>query len=123
MRADGSARRQLTALQTASYSPAWSPDSTRIAFATDNRISQFDIYWVTVEDGKTTRVTASPDDSFEPAWSPDGTSIAFSENGAIHRATVDAEGGSSVEEVTDPDDNDSSPAWNPVPPAREDEEG
>jgi Tol biopolymer transport system component len=115
MRPDGTGRRQLTELQAASYSPAWSPDSTRIAFSTNNRISQYDIYWVTVANRRTTRVTVSPEDSFEPAWSPDGNSIAFSENGAIHLASVVAEGASRVEEITDPDDNDSSPAWNPVP--------
>ena len=122
MRPDGTGRRQLTQLQSASYSPAWSPDSTRIAFATNNRISQYDIYWVTVANGRTTRVTVSPEDSFEPAWSTDGNSIAFSENGAIHLASVDAEGASRVEEITNPADNDSSPAWNPAPPPAEGEE-
>ncbi len=122
MRPDGTGRRQLTQLQSASYSPAWSPNSTRIAFATNNRISQYDIYWVTVANGRTTRVTVSEEDSFEPAWSTDGNSIAFSENGAIHLASVVAEGASQVEEITDPADNDSSPAWNPAPPPADDEE-
>jgi Tol biopolymer transport system component len=122
MRPDGTGRRQLTELQSASYSPAWSPDSTRIAFATNNRISQYDIYWVTVATGRTTRVTVSEEDSFEPAWSTDGNSIAFSENGAIHLASVVGEGASQVEEITDPADNDSSPAWNPAPQPADDEE-
>ena len=121
MRPDGTDRRQLTELQSASYSPAWSPDSTRIAFATNNRISQYDIYWVTVATGRTTRVTVSEQDSFEPAWSTDGNSIAFSENGAIHLASVVTEGASQVEEITDPADNDSSPAWNPAPPGDDEE--
>jgi TolB protein len=116
MRPDGAGGRQLTELQTASYSPTWSPDSTRIAFSTNNRISQYDIYWVTVANGRSTRVTVSQEDSFEPAWSTDGDSIAFSENGAIHLASVAADGASRVEEITDPADNDSSPAWNPAPP-------
>jgi Tol biopolymer transport system component len=122
MRPDGTGRRQLTRLQSASYTPAWSPDGTRIAFATNNRISQYDIYWVTVATGRTTRVTVSDEDSFEPAWSTDGSSIAFSENGAIHLASVVAEGASRVEEITDPADNDSSPAWNPAPPSGEEDE-
>lgn len=121
MEPDGKGRRQLTVLESASYSPAWSPDSTRIAFATNNRISKYDIYWVTIETGKTARVTATPEDSFEPAWSPDGNSIAFSENGAIYISSVVAQGGSGVEEITDQADNDSSPAWNPVPPAADEE--
>ncbi len=122
MRPDGTGRQQLTELQSASYSPAWSPDSTRIAFSTDNRISQYDIYWVTVANRKTTRVTVSQEDSFEPAWSSDGSAIAFSENGAIQLASVVAGGASRVEEITDPADNDSSPAWNPAPPPAEGEQ-
>ncbi len=122
MHPDGTGRRQLTQLQSASYSPAWSPDSARIAFSTNNRISQYDIYWVTVANGKTTRVTVSEEDSFEPAWSPDGNSIAFSENGAIQLASVATEGASSVQEITDPADNDSSPAWNPAPPPGDEDE-
>jgi len=122
MRPDGTGQRQLTELQSASYAPAWSPDSTRIAFSTNNRISQYDIYWVTVANGTTTRVTVSDEDSFEPAWSTDGNSIAFSENGAIHLASVVAEGASRVEAITDPADNDSSPVWNPVPPPADEED-
>ena len=114
MRPDGTDRGPLTALEANSYSPTWSPDGTRVAFATDNQTQKFDIYWVNVETGKTTRVTATPEDSLEPAWSPDGNSIAFSEEGAIHIAEVVAEGGAGSEKITDPDDNDSSPAWYPV---------
>jgi Tol biopolymer transport system component len=122
LRPDGSDRRQLTALETAIYSPAWSPDSTRIAFSTDNRITQFDIYVVTVAAGKTGRITATPDDSFEPAWSPDGKTIAFSEGGAIYAIAAGNGAAAGAAKITDPDNNDSSPAWNPVPPAPTEEE-
>jgi TolB protein len=117
---DGSGRRQLTQLETVSYSPAWSPDGTRVAFSTDNRVTQFDIYSVTIADGETTRITATPDDSYEPAWSPDGATITFAEGGAIYSVAVEGSADGATR-LTDPDNNDSSPAWNPVPALPEEE--
>jgi TolB protein len=114
VRPDGSGRRQLTALDAVSYSPTWSPDGMHVAFSTDNRITQFDIYVVTVADGETTRLTATPDDSFEPAWSPDGATIVFAEGGALYEIAMGDGSTDSADRITDSEGNDSSPAWNPV---------
>ena len=70
---------------------------------------RFDIYTIGV-DGKDVRLMTSRDDSFEPAWSPDGKTIAFSEGGAI--VAIDVANGEE-RSLTDPDNNDSSPAWAP----------
>jgi Tol biopolymer transport system component len=113
VRPDGSGRRQLTSFARSVYNPAWSPDSTRIAFAGGLERATLDIYTVGVGGKGLSRRTQSTEDAFEPSWSPDGKTIAFARNGAIQ--TIDAEG--SVEEITDPDDNDTSPVWNPKPPA------
>lgn len=110
---DGSDRHQITSFASAVYDPAWSPDSKRIAFAGNLDGEIFDIYSVGVTGKGLRRHTQSPDDAFEPSWSPDGQKIAFARGGAI--ATIDLEG--NVEEITDPASNDSSPAWNPKPPA------
>ena len=48
---------------------------------------------------------------FEPSWSPDGSKIAFSEGGSIFTVEL---GGGGVEKLTDTENNDSSPTWNPV---------
>ncbi|MGZ8612317.1 MAG: hypothetical protein ACXWX0_08610, partial [Actinomycetota bacterium] len=56
-------------------------------------------------------------DSFEPSWSPDGTTIAFSTAGAISLLDVVTD---EERVLTDPENNDSSPAWVPRP---EDEDG
>jgi TolB protein len=108
VRPDGSQRRQLTKLRGAAQAPAWSPDGRRIAFSAnvDNR---FDIYTVGV-DGTSVRLVTSGEDSIEPAWSPDGETIAFSEAGAI--VAIDVATGEE-RTLTDPENNDSSPAWKP----------
>lgn len=112
VRPDGSDRHQLTSFGRAVYNPAWSPDSRRIAFAADLEAQVFNIYSVGLDGKVPTRLTQSAQDAFEPAWSPDGVTIAFSREGAI--VTVDPDG--NTQEITDPDQNDSSPAWNPQAP-------
>jgi Tol biopolymer transport system component len=112
MRPDGSERHVLLPQTGRSTGPAWSPDSTRIAFSSNEEGGRlFEIYTVGV-DGKGLRtVVPTTADNFEPSWSPDGSKIAYQEDGAIY--TVELSGGE-VEKLTDQDDNDSSPVWNPV---------
>jgi len=109
VRSDGSRPRPLTKLGGVAQAPAWSPDGRRIVFSANAGDSRFDIYTVGV-DGKDLKLVTSSEDAFEPAWSPDGTTIAFSAGGAI--STIDVESGEQ-RVLTDPDNNDSSPAWKP----------
>lgn len=109
VRPDGSQQRRLTKLGGVSQAPAWSPDGRRLVFSANVGHSRFDIYTVGA-DGKDVRLVTSRDDSFEPSWSPNGKTIAFSEGGAIF--AIDVETGEE-EMLTDPDNNDSSPAWKP----------
>ena len=79
--ASGAATR-LTDGPTGDDDPAWSPDGTRIAFAT--RLNRdYDIYFrsdivvIDVASGKRTRITGGPEPIFfVPAWLPDGKTIA-----------------------------------------------
>jgi Tol biopolymer transport system component len=107
---DGTGARAVTHFGQTIYGPSWSPDSKRIAFAGDLDGTIYDIYSVDLRGKSTRRFTQSRSDAFEPAWSPDGRTIAFSRDGAIE--LIDPEG--NITRLTDPDDNDSSPAWNPV---------
>src|SRR5439155_4576852 len=68
--------RQLTASKKSSSSPAWSPDGSKLAFASD-RTDKRQIYVINPLGGEAETVTTSEEgvDSF--AWSPDGKSIAF----------------------------------------------
>lgn len=113
MRPNGSARRAVTAGGAKAYAPAWSPNSARIVFSSNQDGDVFELYTVGI-DGKGLRsVTPTAGDMFEPSWSPDGSRIAFSEDGSIF--TVEP-GGGDVEKLTDNENNDSSPVWNPSPP-------
>jgi Tol biopolymer transport system component len=109
---DGADPRRVTSLGAITISPTWSPDATRLAFASDVNARLYDIYVHTLGRKGVRRLTREGPDTFEPAWSPDGSRIAYSQDGAIW--TVDL--GGEVGELTDRDDNDASPAWNPVPP-------
>jgi Tol biopolymer transport system component len=118
VRPDGSEPHPITRYGQTIYGPTWSPDSKSIAFAGDLDGTIYDIYSVDIQGESRKRYTQSQSDAFEPAWSPDGQTIAFSRDGAIE--LVDPDG--SITTLTDPVDNDSSPAWNPVTPDEEDDD-
>ena len=110
-RPDGSGRRNVTNLGAKSYAPAWAPDSKRLAFSAAHESVRYDIYTIRLDGKELRRPVRSPTDAFEPAWSPDGSEIAFSRDGAIVVTTL-----AGVErQLTDPQDNDSNPTWNPLP--------
>ena len=69
--------------------PAWSPDGTQIAFASD-RAGNMDIWVHDLQTGRDRRLTSLPEPEMAPAWSPDGTKIAFIGGGLF---VVPAEGG------------------------------
>ena len=56
--------------------PTWSPDGTRIAFASDEG-GNLDIYVMNADGSERNNLTNSPDEDTEPTWSPDGSRIAF----------------------------------------------
>jgi Tol biopolymer transport system component len=93
MNADGSAQRRLTRNETQDFSPAWSPDGTKIAFTrrcwhTNDKYDADTEVFVMNADGSgqrnLTRRARWSDES--PAWSPDGTKIAFVSSRGRRRA-------------------------------------
>jgi eukaryotic-like serine/threonine-protein kinase len=54
----------------------WSPDGTRIAYASD-RSGNFDIWSHPIGGGEPVQLTTSPAPDTQPSWSPDGRSIVF----------------------------------------------
>ena len=72
MRADGTAKRQLTVHPGNGFdlAPSWSPDGQRIAFQRGG------ISIVTIATGQVTTLDL-PGVQIQPAWSPDGRHIAF----------------------------------------------
>ena len=76
MDADGSNPTQLTDKDCASRSPSWSPDGTRIAFASTLDAGEH-IYALNVGNGQIDPVTSGPNWQGQPTWSPDGKLIAY----------------------------------------------
>ncbi|HXW03886.1 MAG TPA: S9 family peptidase [Vicinamibacterales bacterium] len=90
--ADGSApARRLTSNRGAENGPAWSPDSTRLAFAArrdDDEVAQ--IYVLDVaRGGEAQRVTNAPTAASAPRWSPDGRRLLF--QASMWRGATDEE--------------------------------
>jgi dipeptidyl aminopeptidase/acylaminoacyl peptidase len=77
-RADGSGEpRRLTAGTKRDASPRWSPDGTRIAFASNRDGDTAQLYVIPVDGGEAIKLTSFKESPSEAAWSPDGTRIAF----------------------------------------------
>jgi TolB protein len=95
MNADGSGAAPLTRLTAlhnlTTASPVWSPDSSRIAFASSRALDGSDAgssmlnIWVINADGSGERplTTLSAASSSQPAWSSGGSRILFSSTRAL----------------------------------------
>jgi serine/threonine protein kinase/sugar lactone lactonase YvrE len=75
---DGSHAQQLTSLGVFCGGPHWSPDGERIAFGILEE--QWDIYIISANGGKPTRLTSDPASHIWSSWSRDGRWIYFSSN-------------------------------------------
>ena len=101
MNADGSDRKQLTEFEADAFDPAWSPDSSKIAFSSRPDLNR-DIYVMNADGSGVRQVTNDEYDDDHPTWSPDGSKIAFSswrdEKAGIFVIDVD---GSNLTRITD----------------------
>ncbi|WP_249374751.1 amidohydrolase family protein [Streptomyces sp. I05A-00742] len=103
LRPDGSGLRQLTDGPWDDRGPSWSPDGTRIAFASERggdpvTGSPYRVWTVDVRTGALTRVTGLPGqdgplqdgawEDFDPVWSPDGKRLLFVRGQATKDALV-----------------------------------
>ncbi|GAA0585479.1 amidohydrolase family protein [Streptomyces crystallinus] len=92
MRPDGSELRKRTEGPWDDRGPAWSPDGTRIAFASERAGdpvagSPYRVHVLDLRTGRLTRLTGltgqdgplqdGPWEDFDPTWSPDGASVLF----------------------------------------------
>lgn len=108
MDADGANVQQLTDNDVEDTWPAWSPDGSQIAFA-----SEYEIY-VMNADGSN-QVSLTPGETgYAPAWSPTGDKIAFTSDrgtGVDDIYTMNADGGNPVNLTASLDSLDQLPAW------------
>jgi Tol biopolymer transport system component len=98
MRESGTGVRNLTeASASGEFDPAWSPDGTKIAFASD-RDGNPEIYVMNADGSDATRLTNDPGHDWNPAWAPDGSRIAFESDrdGAVAVYTMELDGSNPV---------------------------
>lgn len=72
----GTAVTQLTSDPSSDLHPEFSPDRTRMAFAS-NRSGNWDIWIVGIDGQQPIQVTQGPADEVHPSWSPDGKRVVF----------------------------------------------
>ena len=101
------------------YSPTWSPDATRIAFASIDESGYSDLYVYHIEEQQLQRLTHDSYDDRDPSWSPDGTRIAFisdrtpfGKEGSYNVFTYGVSDGR-IQYVTHGKRVDFAPSWSP----------
>ena len=73
--------------------PDWSPDGTKIAFASNRDGGPFQIHVMDADGKNVSRLTDGPGEKVHPDWSPDGGKIAFSVKDWVdHIDLMDADG-------------------------------
>ena len=74
--ATGGAATALTVGDDYNTRPVWSPDGSRIAFASD-RNGNFDVFVMPAEGGEAKRLTTHSADEFPTSFTPDGKAVLF----------------------------------------------
>ena len=117
MNPDGTGVSRLTAATALDEQPAWSPDGSRIAFASarnSTKTNVLDIYVMDANGQNVTQLTTAAGDDTAPSWSPDGRKIAFqsTRDGNLEIYTMNADGTGQTR-LTTSAGIDSEPAWSP----------
>lgn len=113
IRLDGTGFTLLTNDPRMDVDPAWSPDRSRIAFASD-RDGNFEIYSMHANGTNLVRLTNNIATDRNPDWSPDGSHIVFESDrpGNQEIYVMNADGSNQVR-LTESPSADIHPVWSP----------
>ena len=117
MNADGSGAVPLTSSAGGNRYPKWSPDGSRIVFAS-TRDGNFEVYVMNADGSGQTRLTTSATPDYDPAFSPDGTLLAWSaaDGGGDNQIfTMSSTGGPATQLTFG--EGAFQPDWQPLAPA------
>jgi len=114
MNADGTAQTRLTNNSVYDGMPYFSPDGTRIVFAS-TRDGNYEIYTMNIDGTNVNRLTNNSALDLTPKWSPDGAKIVFGSHrdGNSNLYVIDADGNNLQALTTNPG-NDGGPDWSPT---------
>jgi TolB protein len=107
--------RNLTNGRGSNYLPVFSPDGTRIAFASNREGNNMEIYVMDADGTNVRRLTNHPAADVTPTWSPTGAQIAFtSDRGGQPQIYVMNADGSGLRRLTSESNADRA-TWAPAP--------
>jgi len=109
---DGSNQTNLSNNAASDVNPAWSPDGTKIAFAS-NRNGSYDIFTMEQDGSNVIQLTFVAADEMYPTWAPDGTQIAFSRRNNTFDLYVMDSDGSGVHPIIASPKHDIQASWSP----------
>jgi TolB protein len=98
IRADGTGRRRLTTEPSVEAQPSFSPDGTKLAFASDRVGGVMQIFLMDLQTGLATAVTRRTEGAHDPAFTADGSRIGYRSGVSVFTATL---GGADERQVTD----------------------
>jgi len=105
--------RNLTNSPAIDRSGKWSPDGSRIVFASD-RNGSFDLYTMAPDGSDIQQITDALSNEANPEWSPDGRHVVYeSDASGVHQLFVLDLGTGQSERITSSDARDVLPAWSP----------
>ncbi len=114
MNSEGNSFQKLTETAASEWVPDWSPDSRKIAFASD-RDGDSEIYVMDKDGTNLEKLTDNRGYDGRPRWSPDGKTISFEtdQDGGDWDIYIMNTDGSTPRPITSNGTNDFSQSWSP----------